>query len=144
MYKKILVAFDNDEKSKNAIKAATEIAKYSKGEICLLTSVKLTSFVSAASPDMIKELEDESSKLFAGILKEHEDKIKKKGIKVSSVILNESPGRAITNYAEEEGFDLIVIGSANRGIVGRVFRGLGSVSNYVVQHATCNVLLIKN
>jgi nucleotide-binding universal stress UspA family protein len=144
MYKKILVAFDNAEKSKIAVTTAMEIAKESKGEICLLTSVKMPSFISAASPSMIKSLEDDSRKLFTTVLKEYEDMIKKEGIAVSSVILDESPGKAIVRYAEKEKFDLIVMGSGNRGSVEKVLAGLGSVSNYVLQHARCPVLIIKN
>lgn len=143
MYKKILVAFDNAEKSKKAVTTAIEIAKYSKGEICLLTSVKMPSFISAASPDMIKVLENDSRKLFTEVLKEYEEKIKKEGITVSSVILDESPGKAIVRYAEKENIDIIVMGSGNRGSIGRLLEGLGSVSNYVLQHAKCPVLIIK-
>ncbi|HAU32343.1 MAG: Universal stress protein UspA-like protein [Desulfotomaculum sp. 46_296] len=93
---------------------------------------------------MIKVLENDSRKLFTKVLNEYEDKIKKEGIAVSSVILDESSGKAIVHYAEKEEFDLIVMGSGNRGTIGRLLNGLGSVSNYVLQHAKCSVLIIKN
>jgi len=144
VYKKILVAFDNAEKAKKAVTTAIEIVKNSKGEICLLASVKMPSFISAASPNMIKALENDSRKHFTEVLKEYEDKIKEEGILASSVIFDESPGKAIVRYAEKEKFDLIVMGSGNRGSVERVLAGLGSVSNYVLQHAKCPVLIIKD
>ncbi|HAU31114.1 MAG TPA: universal stress protein [Desulfotomaculum sp.] len=145
MFKKILVAYDNGEKAKKAVEEAIEIAKNSKGEICLLTSVKMPGFISSvAAPDLIKELENDSRNYFAEILKEYEDKIKKEGILVSSVIIDQSPGKGIVRYAEKEEFDLIVMGSVNRGSIERMLTGLGSVSNYVLQHAKCPVLIIKS
>jgi nucleotide-binding universal stress UspA family protein len=92
---------------------------------------------------MLQELEDQSRKYFAELLKEPEERVRKEGIPFFSVILQESPGEAVVRYAEKEGMDLIVIGSANRGTLERFLLGLGSVSNYVLQHARCPVLVIK-
>jgi len=145
MFKKILVAYDNGERAKKAVEEAIGIAKSSKGEICLLTSVKMPGFISSvAAPDLVKELENDNRKYFTEILKEYEDNIKKEGVTVSSVILDESPGKAIVRYAEKEEFNLIVMGSVNRGSIERMLTGLGSVSNYVLQHAKCPVLIIKS
>ena len=144
MFEKILVAYDNGEKAKKAVEKAIEIAKNNKGEICLLSSVKMPTVISSvAAPDLVKELENDNRKYFTEILKEYEDIIKKEGIIVNSVILDESPGKAIVHYAEKEGYDLIVMGSDNRGSVERMLTGLGSVSNYVLQHSKCPVLIIK-
>jgi nucleotide-binding universal stress UspA family protein len=38
-------------------------------------------------------------------------------------------------------FDLIIVGNRGRGMVGRVL--MGSVSNEVVQAATCPVLVVR-
>ncbi len=145
MFKKILVAYDNGERAKKAIKEAIEIAKSSQGEICLLTSVKMPGFISSvAAPDLVKGLENDSRKYFEDILKEYEDEIKKEGIMASSVIIDQSPGKGIVSYTENEKIDLIIMGSSNRGSVERMLTGLGSVSNYVLQHAKCPVLIIKS
>ncbi|OPY58088.1 MAG: Universal stress protein [Pelotomaculum sp. PtaU1.Bin035] len=145
MIKKILVAYDNGVKSQKALETAIEIAKGSKAEICLLVSVKMPQFISTVtSIDILKDLEEKNRQYFMDILKESEDKVGKEGIPVKSVILNESPGEAIVSYANKEKFDLIVMGSANRGTVERVLLGLGSVSNYVLHHAKCSILIIKN
>jgi len=145
MIKKILVAYDNGVKAQKALATAIEIAKGCQAEICLLTSVKLPAIIpSVASPDMYKDLEEQTSQFFTDALKEAEAKVVKEGIPVSSVILNESPGEVLVRYADQGKFDLIAIGSANRGTIERVLLGLGSVSNYVLQHAKCPVLVIKN
>jgi nucleotide-binding universal stress UspA family protein len=47
----------------------------------------------------------------------------------------------IIQRAEEKGVDLIAVGSHNRTAMDRFF--MGSVSNYVVQHAPKLVLVAK-
>jgi nucleotide-binding universal stress UspA family protein len=47
----------------------------------------------------------------------------------------------IINIAKEEGSDLIVIGS--RGLSGAKRFLLGSISNSVIHHAECPVLIVR-
>jgi nucleotide-binding universal stress UspA family protein len=51
------------------------------------------------------------------------------------------PGKRICRYAQTWGADLIVIG--RRGRKGLTEFLLGSVSNYVVHHAQCSVLVVQ-
>jgi len=51
------------------------------------------------------------------------------------------PGAEITAVAQELGADLTVVGSHGRGRIDRFF--LGSVSSYVVDHATSAVLIVR-
>ncbi len=48
---------------------------------------------------------------------------------------------AIVEVAEAESADLIVVGTHERGAVGRLF--LGSVSDHVVRHARCPVMVVR-
>ena len=50
-------------------------------------------------------------------------------------------GDAIVAAADSEGADLIVIGSHGRSGVSRFF--IGSVSDYVVRHAHCPVMVVR-
>jgi len=50
------------------------------------------------------------------------------------------PGPALCNAATDLGADLIVVGSHGRGVIARTL--LGSVSDYVVRHAPCPVLVV--
>jgi nucleotide-binding universal stress UspA family protein len=50
-------------------------------------------------------------------------------------------GESIVEAAEAESADLIVVGTHERGAVGRLF--LGSVSDYVVRHARCPVMVVR-
>jgi len=50
-------------------------------------------------------------------------------------------GESIVDVAEAESADLIVVGTHGRGAVGRLF--LGSVSDHVVRHARCPVMVVR-
>ena len=51
------------------------------------------------------------------------------------------PGEAIVAAADSENADLIVVGSHGRSGVSRFF--IGSVSDYVVRHAHCPVMVVR-
>jgi len=63
------------------------------------------------------------------------------GMAATFLVWEGDPGEAIVNAAEAEGVDLIVVGSHGRGPVGRFL--LGSVSDFVVRHAGCPVLVVR-
>ncbi|MCZ8054719.1 MAG: universal stress protein, partial [Microcystis sp. LE19-12.2C] len=50
--------------------------------------------------------------------------------------------KTICKVAREENIDLIVIGRRGRSGLGELF--LGSVSNYVLHHAPCSVLIVQH
>jgi nucleotide-binding universal stress UspA family protein len=57
-----------------------------------------------------------------------------------SVVLGQ-PATEILTAAEEPGVDLVVLGARGLGLLGRLV--LGSVSDRVVHHAPCPVLVVK-
>ena len=71
------------------------------------------------------------------ILGTHEDKT----LKVTTEILEGPPKRVIVEEAERWGADLIVLGSHGYGFWDRLL--LGSVSQAVVSHAKCSVLIVR-
>jgi nucleotide-binding universal stress UspA family protein len=64
------------------------------------------------------------------------------GVRVSFLIWEGDPGESIVEAARSEQVDLVVVGSHGRGSVGRFF--IGSVSEYVVRHAYCPVLVVRS
>lgn len=52
-----------------------------------------------------------------------------------------APDRIVVETAEEWGADLIVVGSHGRGFWGRML--LGSVTDSLVHHAPCSVLVVR-
>ena len=63
------------------------------------------------------------------------------GLKVTVLVWTGDPGESIVSVAEAEAADLIVVGTHGRGPIGRLF--LGSVSDHVVRHAPCPVLVAR-
>jgi nucleotide-binding universal stress UspA family protein len=51
-------------------------------------------------------------------------------------------GEALINYAEIHGCDLIMTGDSDSGLLTRVF--MGSTSRYVLRHARCSVLIVRD
>ncbi len=63
------------------------------------------------------------------------------GADATGMIWNGDAGESIVEAAEAESVDLIVVGTHERGAVGRLF--LGSVSDHVVRHARCPVMVVR-
>jgi nucleotide-binding universal stress UspA family protein len=66
---------------------------------------------------------------------------RREGAEASGLTWSGDAGESIVEAAEAEGADLIVVGTHERGAVGRLF--LGSVSDHVVRHARCPVLVVR-
>ena len=57
------------------------------------------------------------------------------------VRLTGSPKREIINYSKENNIDLIVLGSTGLDAIDRFI--IGSTTQYIVNHASCNVMVVK-
>ena len=66
---------------------------------------------------------------------------REEGIEVSFLVWTGDPGDMIVEAAQSERADMVLVGSHGRGAVGRFF--LGSVSEHVVRHAPCPVLVVR-
>lgn len=66
---------------------------------------------------------------------------RERGVPATFLIWEGEPGESIVAAAEAERAELIVVGSHGRGGVGRLL--MGSVSEYVVRHAACPVLVVR-
>lgn len=63
------------------------------------------------------------------------------GVRVSFLVWEGDPGDLIVAAAEAERADIVLVGSHGRGAVERFF--IGSVSDHVVRHAPCPVLVVR-
>jgi len=66
---------------------------------------------------------------------------REQGVAAQFLIWEGEPGASVIDAADAEGADLIVVGSHDRGPIGR--RLLGSVSSYVLSHAPGNVIIVR-
>lgn len=63
------------------------------------------------------------------------------GAEATFLVWEGDPGETIVTAADSERADLIVVGTHGRGSIGRFL--IGSVSDYVVRHAHCPVLVVR-
>jgi nucleotide-binding universal stress UspA family protein len=64
-----------------------------------------------------------------------------KGISINTKLLQGNAGSIILDFCEKENYDIIVMGSRGMGKFKELV--LGSVSNKVVHHSTCPVMIVR-
>jgi nucleotide-binding universal stress UspA family protein len=154
VYQKILVAYDGSEPSKHALDHAVNIAERWGSELEILSVVPRVmmpvfpdeGFGAApitAAQDM-SDYQDKMRSIYQASLEEAENDVKESfsNIKVSTRLLEGRPSSIIVDEAENNDFDLIVIGS--RGIGGITGWILGSTSRRVVESCTKPILVVKS
>jgi nucleotide-binding universal stress UspA family protein len=137
MYKRILVATDGSKFSKAAVNEAIRIAKASKGALIIVSAVDITEEFESEAPELTERFERQFKTMVERIKKQ----AKAKGIKVDGVVKIGEPYDVIINAAKEKKADLIVMGSHGRRGLSRLL--MGSVTERVIGHAKCPVLVIK-
>jgi len=122
---KILVGVDGSDHSTWALMEAISIAKKFSGHIKVITVYKEENKNKAAKTQLKAKQLLEEENIDSSI----------------SAILGSNPSRALVDTAENEKFDLIVVGS--RGLGSAAAFLLGSISKQVVSKASCDVLVVK-
>ena len=146
---KVLLATDGSREAQLAARTAVDLANSTNSELHLIT-------VALGNPDPVYhiyegglryETYEEALEAVKGeaqkVLDEQVRKIEEAGGTVTEAHLRIGQRRdqAIVHLAEELGVGLIVMGSRGLGGVRRAL--LGSVSNSVVRHAHCPVMIVR-
>ncbi len=143
---KILLATDGSEEAELALNTAVDIAEKTDSELHVVhVGHLLSSYIAAAAmgrgplPGSQEELDREAQRLLDAQVK----KIRAVGGTVARAHLrsSERPQAEIVSVAEEIGAGLIVMGSRGLGGISRAL--MGSVSDSVVRHAHCPVLVVR-
>jgi nucleotide-binding universal stress UspA family protein len=61
-------------------------------------------------------------------------------VSVERLLVEDAPGEGLVALAQDA--DLVVVGTRGRGNIAAAL--LGSVSNHVVQHAPCPVVIVRH
>lgn len=158
MFSIILAALDTDEDCSVVFNQALDLAK-SAG-----STLKLLGVVTTANNDTIPldayypefagyslavsdEIRQDCQKRYdaykergKSVLTRFEEQATAARVQVKIMQVEDMPGRAICDRAQAEKSDLIVVGSHGRKGLSEIF--MGSVSNYVMHHAPCSVLIV--
>jgi Universal stress protein UspA and related nucleotide-binding proteins len=137
-YKNILVAVDGSDQANQAIQEAIEISKRNQASLFVVHAKDVAQLYGTAyiMPAVLEEAEKQSAEILDEAGKLIGDKVEYKAFQVSG-----SPKKEIVDFAEENDIDLIVMGSTGKGAIDRVL--VGSTASYVVNHAPCNVMVVK-
>jgi nucleotide-binding universal stress UspA family protein len=157
MFQKILVAMDRSPFGEYVFEKALSLAQALKAELMLLhvlsadevgspqmptssTGIRPFAGMEAAIFEVYQQQWQEFESGGMAFLRSHVQTAQAADVKVEFTQTSGSPGRVICNVAQSWSANLIVMGRRGRSGLSELF--LGSVSNYVLHHAPCEVLIV--
>ncbi|WP_371372394.1 universal stress protein [Sporomusa aerivorans] len=144
-FQHILVPVDGSANSQRAMHYASYLAEHCQAKIGVLHVVNLSLAMSPMGqintggyiPERVVEDLQESGRLIIDkALQQVPPAVTAQGFLEMGV-----PSEVIVAFCRENAYDLIVMGSRGLGTIKEFF--LGSVSNYVLHHAACPVMVAK-
>ena len=140
-FTKILVSIDGSEPSTNAADYAISVANIYHSELIALHVIPSdVSLFGPSPPPHLDELKKEAQQYLDKIVQTA--RMNNNSIQVESkIIASPSVVGGIVNFAENEGIDLIVVGTKGRSGIKKLL--LGSVASGVVTYAHCPVMIVK-
>jgi nucleotide-binding universal stress UspA family protein len=136
--KRILVGVDGSEYSLDAVKAAAKLAAERSIKAVTLLNV-IPTIVSDVGTSLVPALSEDLEAW--EIFEKPKAILREAGLEARLLLREGDPAYEIIKAAETEGYDLIVVG--HRGLSPIQAFLLGSVSNRVVSHAPCSVLVVR-
>jgi nucleotide-binding universal stress UspA family protein len=138
---RILVATDGSEEATLAAKTAAELAQRTYSELHLVSvTTAYFSHYAVHGPGLVENLRRRAQ----DVLDDQVKKIERSGGEVARKYVRVSwrhPSDEIVRFAEQIGADVVVMGSRGLGGIRRAL--MGSVSDAVVRHAHCPVLVVR-
>lgn len=137
-WKKILVATDGSKFSSIATTKAIDFAKAYGGSLVIVSVVDVPTEFYAEAPQAVDDMVRKAKEYTAAVRKQAEAA----GIKAETYVGEAEAFEAIVRLAKDEGVNMIVVGSHGRTGLRRLL--MGSVTEKVIGHAPCPVLVVKS
>ena len=144
--KKVLAAVDGSENSLRALSFALDLQKMGTG--FQVTALYVGPSIYGMFPDSglsswirQKDLDQEIEEKAQKISEKIDELAGRYGLSVEKAIARGDAGSAICKFAEEGGYDLVVIGTRGYGEVKSIV--IGSVSHKVLHLCSCPVVVVK-
>lgn len=140
-YQNILVAVDGSDESEKAFKKAVNVAKRNDANLVLAHIIDTRAFQSISSFD--DELANQATTMAKQTLAELTTFAKNLGVeKITQVVKYGAPKTILVkDLPSEYQIDLIMVGATGLNAVERLL--IGSVSEYIIRHAHCDVLVVR-
>src|SRR5215213_8750137 len=146
---KILLATDGSSEASLALTTAADMANSTNSELHVAyvfpTAVQrpFPNPITSRPREVLEHELEEAMHQAQEFLDREVEQVKAEGVTVAdSHLLRGQPDREIVHLSEELGAGLIVMGSRGLGGVRRAL--MGSVSDSVVRHAHCPVLIVRD
>ncbi|SDR40089.1 universal stress protein [Natronobacterium texcoconense] len=138
MYRNVLVPTDGSEPAARAVEQAVEIADRFDATLHVLFAADVDDRTpwDLSGSQVVESVRDHGQALVDGVAERAPD-----DLEVTTAVVDGDPRDAIRAYAEDEGIDVIVMGTHGRRGVDRLL--LGSVAEHVMRNADCSVLVTR-
>lgn len=145
MYKHILICTDGSPVGEKAVEQGLEVAKLMKAKVTAIKVTEMWSAIDVAGRDALTRIESYESAASNAAKKILEDvavQAQKVGVPCTTKHVPDSlPAEGILRTAEQEGCDLIVMGSHGRRGLNRLL--LGSQAHNVLNQTKISVLVCR-
>lgn len=146
---KVIIAVDGTKHSIGVAEAAANLKLEAGSEIIVATVVDMglpaTIDIFSGHVPSMEEAEEKArehaGKVTSSTVTFLEAALKDESVKVSARALFGSPDRRLVELAEDEGADLMIVGSHGYNRWEKLL--LGSVSDSIVHHAPCSVMVVR-
>jgi nucleotide-binding universal stress UspA family protein len=148
---KLLVAIDGSQPSEHALDYALSLAAATGGSVTAVHAVDPAVYEEAGGDPgggvderddrFVMESETDAEERASRLLDEARESAADHDVTFETELLHGDPRETITAFAEEAGFEGIVVG--HRGLSERQERVLGSVAKSFVEHASVPVTVVQ-
>jgi len=137
-WQNIILATDGSKNSALATEKAIDFAKSYGGGLTAVSVVDVPDELFAEAPSLVDDLVDKAKGYVEGV----KNKAEAMGVPTRTLVREGESYRAIVKIAEDEKADMIVMGSHGRTGLKRIL--MGSVTEKVIGHSPCPVLVVKS
>ena len=147
--RKILVAYDGSPQSKEALDWAIDLSLPSKAQVCVAKVIEamsigeMTTLYEAGSSDDLVAYIEEVKETDRRLLEDAMATVgQRKGVAITTALLNGNIAAALIKYAKENDMDMIVAGTKVHGVLEGLL--MGSVTRNLVSLSPLPVLVVKD
>ena len=138
MFSRILVAVDGSESAKKAFEKSIYLAQKCNSKLDVVHVVQCDlGGDSATIFDLMDELKTKAKKM----LDEYKIQAEKSSVPIEIMITQGDPSQVIIKIAKTKRYDLIIMGTRGKSAFQELL--IGSVSQKVMHHAICPVMVVR-
>jgi nucleotide-binding universal stress UspA family protein len=136
-WKSIIFATDGSKYCEAATNKVIDFAKSYGSEVKVISAVDVTEEFMARAPGAVEDLVKKAKEIVEDVKK----KASSEGIKVEGIVREGDAYKVIVNIAKKQKANAVIMGSHGRTGLKRLL--MGSVTERVIGHAPCPVLVVK-